>query len=410
MKKAFEYLLILALCCFWGNCSKEDDPAATLTLSKETVELASTANSTASVELNSNQTVFSVLVNKEANTWCSAVVTGKTVTVTATSDNSETVERTAIVTVKAGKGKNAIARSFTVVQSAGFIQATLSLTAEEVTLPSAINSTAVVEAISNQTMFQAIVSEAAVEWCSVSVTENVLLIKALSENTSGETRTAVITVIAGTGTNTASKEIVVNQLSPSPSIIGQVTEGGVVFWQDPENPKRCKIVSATRLEGEPWCPDEIAAIPTGANSLDDGIANTNVIKALENFEQYVAVKYCTDMGEGWYLPSRNELLLLFEAYNGTKISDATLANPNEITPAEKTAREAFDAALISLPNGVALNTAADNSTGNSIWSSTEHATDPTKVYWVRFGKYAVDAGVKRSTARTVRAVKIITAN
>lgn len=412
MKKNLFYIVMTILSLIFLSCSKENEEniiEATLSFSAEQAELASKKNSVVTIEISSNQTVFDITVDENAKSWCSATINGKIITIKAISDNPDPTVRTATITVVAGEGNNVAIKSFQVIQAAGDTAATLSLTEDNVTLASTANSTAIVEAISNQSALQATVNGPAMEWCSVSIIDNVLLITALSENNSGEARTAVISVIAGTGSNIASQELTVTQLSPLVStIIGQVIEGGVVFWLDPVDPKKCKIVSATRLEGKPWCPQEIEGIATGANSEDDGLANTNTLKTLVNFDQYTAAKYCTDMGDGWYLPSKNEVLALFEAYNGTKPGEATPSTPDAITPAEKSARAYFDAALTSIPNGVALNTAADNENGNSIWSSTESSSDPTKVWWVRFGKFAVDAGAKRSTTRTVRAVKFVT--
>jgi hypothetical protein len=409
MEKNFFYTVVTILILIFLSCSKENTVEnATLAFSADQVELENTENSVVTVEINSNQTAFRATIDEVAKSWCSISIIGKVITIKAIADNPDPTTRTATITIIAGEGSNIATKYLLVTQLAGDTSATLSLTEESVTLSSAASSTAIVEITSNQSNFQATINDPAIDWCSVSIMENVILITTLSENNTGEARTAVITIAAGTGSNIATKKLTVTQLSPMPSIIGQVIQGGVVFWQDTEDPKKCKIVSATRLEGESWCPQAIETIATGANSEDDGLANTSTIKALSNFDQYAAVKYCTDMGEGWYLPSKNEVLALFEAYNGTKISDATLANPNEITPAEKTARTTFDAALTSIPNGVPLNTAADNAAGNSIWSSSESPTTPTNVWWVRFGKFAVDTGVKRSTARTVRAVKFIT--
>jgi hypothetical protein len=411
MEKNYAYLVIALLSLLFLKCNddtKDDIIEATLSFSAEEVELASSENSSATIEVTSNQTKFTISVDESAKAWCNATISGKTITVKANSNNTETSTRTATVTVVAGEANNSVTKSFKVTQAAG--GATLSFSVESVALASAANSTVVVEANTNQSSLQATVVAPADEWCSVSVTENVLLITALTENSAEEERTAIITVVAGSGANTITKELTVTQLATASneSMIGKVFEGGVVFWQDPDNPKRVKIVSATRLEGEPWCPESVADIPTGATSEEDGLANTNILKSLGNFDQYIAAKYCADMGEGWYFPSRREVQALFEAYNGTSWGEATNEVPANITAEEKSARAAFDAALTSLPNGVALNTAAETENGESIWSSTESDTAPANAWWVRFGKPAVSAGIKRSTTRTVRAIKIVT--
>ena len=46
----------------------------------------------------------------------------------------------------------------------------------------------------------------------------------------------------------------------------------------------------------------------GADSETDGAANMAVVKAISGWEtKYPAFKWCADLGEGWYLPSREEL-------------------------------------------------------------------------------------------------------
>ena len=409
MKTNSSYLFILFLSLLFLKCSddkQEEIIKANLSLSTEEVALASNANSSATIDITSNQTKLTVSVEESAKSWCRVTVSGKTITVVANSENTEISDRTATLTVIAGKEDNIATKNVKVTQAAA---PTLSFADVNVSLASEANSTVVVEANTNQPSLQATVEAPADEWCSVSVIENVLILKALTENSVAEARTATITVVAGTGINAITVGLTITQLGTvvTESLIGKVLEGGVAFWQDPENLKRYKIVSATRLEGEAWCPEAIAATATGATSEEDGSGNTNKLKALSNYDQYFAAKYCTDMGEGWYLPARRELMALFEAYNGTSWGDATNANPDAITTVEKSARAAFDVALLSLPNGVALNTAYESSAGNSLWSSTENDTDPTKVWWVRFGKVAADTGVKRSTARTVRAIKVV---
>jgi hypothetical protein len=50
----------------------------------------------------------------------------------------------------------------------------------------------------------------------------------------------------------------------------------------------------------------------GATSQTNGKLNSNKIKAVEGWENiYQALKWCTDLGEGWYLPSKQELITIF---------------------------------------------------------------------------------------------------
>ena len=51
----------------------------------------------------------------------------------------------------------------------------------------------------------------------------------------------------------------------------------------------------------------------GAASDDDGIENLNKIKTRPGWtEDYPAFAWCVSKGDGWYLPVRNELLLIFK--------------------------------------------------------------------------------------------------
>ena len=51
---------------------------------------------------------------------------------------------------------------------------------------------------------------------------------------------------------------------------------------------------------------------TGATNPSDGSANMEVIRAIDpDLSHYPAFKACSDMGSGWYLPSKDELNRLY---------------------------------------------------------------------------------------------------
>ena len=88
---------------------------------------------------------------------------------------------------------------------------------------------------------------------------------------------------------------------------------GVVFEVSADG-KRGKIVSMTdsriRLFWATGAKEPKRQV--GATSQTNGKLNSNKIKAVKGWENiYQALKWCTDLGEGWYLPSKQELITIF---------------------------------------------------------------------------------------------------
>ena len=83
----------------------------------------------------------------------------------------------------------------------------------------------------------------------------------------------------------------------SAGVVFEITNGG----------QSGKMVSAeeTKLA---WSTEKIT---TEAKNKDDGMANMNTIKAHNHdLSKYPALKWCTDYGTDWYLPSINELRII----------------------------------------------------------------------------------------------------
>ena len=161
---------------------------------------------------------------------------------------------------------------------------------------------------------------------------------------------------------------------------------GIIYWTS-EDGKTSKVLSLVRSEDVPW---SNAATPAFLNavSMDDGAANTAVIKASAEAKDIPAVSFCSTLGEEWYWPSLNELVEIFNVYNGVAYDPNVKSKvPAEISDEEKEARAAFDLSLTTY-GGTVMNSAADNKNGERYWASTELQDAKGNVYgsFMRFGK------------------------
>lgn len=93
---------------------------------------------------------------------------------------------------------------------------------------------------------------------------------------------------------------------------------GVAFWADPVNPSKVKIISGPVINTA-WASADITIktdIPVAEMTGEDCGANAELIASLEKYSEtnFPAVYFCRSMGEGWRLPSANELLNLLKVY------------------------------------------------------------------------------------------------
>ena len=85
----------------------------TLSLSASEVSIGNAAGSTATVNVITNQSPLSASVEAAAQAWLSAAAEGGSIVVTATAANTDSLERSAVVTVSAGS----LVETFTVTQA-----------------------------------------------------------------------------------------------------------------------------------------------------------------------------------------------------------------------------------------------------------------------------------------------------
>ena len=96
-------------------------------------------------------------------------------------------------------------------------------------------------------------------------------------------------------------------------IVAAIEKEGVVFevWDDGNSGKIVSMTqSASALQ---WSSDEAEQKRfVGADNQTYGAANMAVIKSISGWEdKYPAFKWCADLGEGWYLPAKEELLTIY---------------------------------------------------------------------------------------------------
>ena len=119
------------------------------------------------------------------------------------------------------------------------------------------------------------------------------------------------------------------ELTSAPYAVGDYYYDGVkegVVFEIWDNGNSGKIVSMTKSSSTlQWSSDaEEQKRQIGTNSETDGAYNMAVVKAISDWEsKYPAFKWCADLGDGWYLPAKEELLTI---YNNQTAIDANLTD------------------------------------------------------------------------------------
>ena len=184
--------------------------------------------------------------------------------------------------------------------------ATLTVTPTQVGLTSEAGATAESTVTTNKSSYTVTIEGDGSTWFSVSKAENKITFTALSENTTDGSRTATVTVVAGSGEGQATATITVSQqkaIAVEPFTIGEyvtkdgdteLAEGGIVFWVDPADPSKAKIVSLKR-ESLKWTNGFAEGF--GVTDGENGYANTQTIAQSEHAADIPAIQYHGRYGE-----------------------------------------------------------------------------------------------------------------
>lgn len=246
-------------------------------------------------------------------------------------------------------------------------------------------------------------------WLSATITTRVLTVT-YTANESEEQRVGTLTVTAG---SLNAQTVTVTQAGAKPSgpttlEIGALTEDGkgVVYYVSKDGNSGMAI-SIERTTGIAW--STLTSL-VGADSYVNGSANqATILSSVSSPEEsYPAFYYCSQLGDGWYVPAVNELLQIFDIYNGiAHDSEGFEARETANLLAEEKAARAVFNGYLTAQGGEEMDNATSGK-GNAYWSSTEVNT--TDAYYVRFGKYMLASGddvTKNKTSRYIRCVKAI---
>jgi len=328
--------------------------------------------------------------------------------------------RTGVLSVGAStkKSTNRLTRCMKVIGSLTPAP-TITLSEKTVTLESSAGSYASVSVKTNkEDIDYAFADSTSAEWLTVviskSVVGNTIIVKAKTANEGKTNRTATIRVYAGQKAYRASETLFVAQEPGIKQVshLMEIYDGGLIFWQNPEEETDVKIMSLKRLAATSgWCDLSEIDTQTGALDANDGEANTAAILALPAAAKYYAAQYCKSMGEGWYLPATNELFAIGAAYYGVATyemidksrPDALLTN----APAQYKARQNFEK-ILKDNGGDVFNSMADDANGDSYWGSTEDPGRPQYAIYMRIGAFSTDYMAKKGGARYARCIKHVT--
>lgn len=147
---------------------------------------------------------------------------------------------------------------------------------------------------------------------------------------------------------------------------------------------------------------------------NNGMATVATLKAQSpDLSNYPAAKYCNDIGEGWYIPSENEWVDLFDVFTGndTGSVDAFKKATSELDSKYIASRNLFDSYLTAC-GGDPLSTPADKMTtqsngnvvGYNYWIGTITTTGTTPRY-SRVDYYTMGATASVTSTYRVRCIK-----
>lgn len=396
-----------------------------LSVKPERVTLTADANSYASMTITTNADKVTATPK---NDWLKADVMGQSLIITAlTANESTTAARKGTVELTAGTAPATTTIEIEVEQSAKAAVTQVSFVPASITLLNSIGDS--MDVTVSTAAFTVNVPAADQAWLEAVQNGAVVTFKVKELNPATEVRTSqVVFNFTDPTISPASQTYQVSQAAATPE--PEIPEGnpllgtaydkdgvkGVIFWVDPNDATKAKIVSTQCYGPQNWCNSGFETVEI-ATTEDDGKANMAAIAAAagDNIAEFLSYQSCKTEGEGWYMPSRAELDQLLKGYYNVTSFDAIYVRPSEMIESEAgkaaiAARDKFEAAMIGL-GGVKLNQLEENNQdGTTYMGSTVNTANTSQVAYACTGRPRTSnaAKVAKSPKRYTRCIMEVT--
>lgn len=292
-----------------GGYTEEIEPAQ-ISLSTEQTTLGGSKFNTAEVTVITNQ---SKIVPTTEASWMSVGMMGRILIVEATEANETADVRTGEVWITVGEGENIAKDTLIVTQTirdASSEEQILQITSKPSDLEAGVGSSTFVTFRTNQTEISLTFSTDVSDWLAYEISDGKITFTTLSKNTSGVKRSVDVTVTAG---DASAPAFTLQQLYeievPEGLVLGALYEGGMIFEIGTDYVKILSLEEPSLT----WSSEALSSTRLGTEANpQDGKANTDlIISKKAAIGDFPAAEWCVSLGEGWYMPSVNEMNTIY---------------------------------------------------------------------------------------------------
>lgn len=203
---------------------------------------------------------------------------------------------------------------------------------------------------------------------------------------------------------------------------------GVVYWVNPDDPYKGKVVS---VSSEEMIWSEGLIWTAKINSTTEGLANYDQFNSssvyTDNKDKFYALKYCESLretlGGNWYLPAPGELQALYNAYYGLSVSSLKnnvdyRLDGGALIPSAMQSKSEFDASFRLLGetisatldgdadcDGVSDNAGYGDANGVPYWTSKINTGGPVQYVYIGVYNLGNNKDKYTSTKAYVRCIR-----